>query len=436
MSKPNQAKIGFVGLGKLGSPCAEVMASLYDVAGYDIVPTAPRNVLVAPDLAHCVAGRDLIFVAVPTPHDSLYDGSLPSAHLPPKDFEYRPVCEVLEALNDHLGPNQLVALLSTVLPGTVRSHFLPHVRNYRFIYNPYFIAMGTVAWDMVNPEMVLLGTEDGRMTSDAQRMIDFYRPLMKNDPRYIVGTWDEAECIKVFYNTFISAKLSLVNMIQDVAELNGNVNVDVVADALAGSSMRITGPQYMRAGLGDGGPCHPRDNIALRFLSERLGLEYDLFGEIMRSREFQAKRMAELLVLHSRRLGLPIVILGKSYKPGVPYTDGSYSLLVGHYCEEMQCRPFYVDPLTGDVLEPEFGDPPAGVFLLAHSPLVIPHSSGGARDLQPYCQIGPGSVVVDPWRKCGPIPGVEVIHYGDTRARAASARPGCSSSMQAGTVQD
>ena len=63
--------------------------------------------------------------------------------------------------------------------------------------------------------------------------------MMNNDPRYVVGTWDECECIKIFYNTFISAKLSLVNMIQDVAEKQGNINVDVVTDALRKSDQRI-----------------------------------------------------------------------------------------------------------------------------------------------------------------------------------------------------
>ena len=74
-----------------------------------------------------------------------------------------------------------------------------------------------------------------------------------DDPRYIIGTWDECECIKVFYNTFISTKLSLVNMIQDVAEKQGNINVDVVTEALAKSDQRIMGPKYMTAGMGDGG---------------------------------------------------------------------------------------------------------------------------------------------------------------------------------------
>ena len=60
--------------------------------------------------------------------------------------------------------------------------------------------MGTVAWDMVNPEMVMIGTEDGTETGDAKELRDFYDTCMENDPRYVIGTWDECECIKVFYN--------------------------------------------------------------------------------------------------------------------------------------------------------------------------------------------------------------------------------------------
>ena len=76
--------------------------------------------------------------------------------------------------------------------------------------------MGSVKWDMVNPEMIIIGTEDGNSTGDAKLLLDFYRPLMNNNPREIVGTWDEAESIKIFYNTFISAKIGLVNMIQEI----------------------------------------------------------------------------------------------------------------------------------------------------------------------------------------------------------------------------
>ena len=77
--------------------------------------------------------------------------------------------------------------------------------------------MGSVAWDFVNPEMVMIGTEDGDETGDAQQLIDLYKTVIENDHMYVVGTWDECECIKVLYNTFISTKIGLANMIHDFA---------------------------------------------------------------------------------------------------------------------------------------------------------------------------------------------------------------------------
>ena len=86
------------------------------------------------------------------------------------------------------------------------------------IYNPYLIAMGSIKEDMRQPEMLIIGTNDGNRSEDVISLIDFYRELQKKQTRIIVGTWEEAESVKIFYNTFISAKLSLVNMIQDVSE--------------------------------------------------------------------------------------------------------------------------------------------------------------------------------------------------------------------------
>jgi UDPglucose 6-dehydrogenase len=85
---------------------------------------------------------------------------------------------------------------------------------------------------MVNPEMIMLGTEDGSLTGVAGELHDLYETIMQNNPRYEIGTWDECEAIKIFYNTFISAKVGLVNMIQDFALKIGNINVDVVTNAL------------------------------------------------------------------------------------------------------------------------------------------------------------------------------------------------------------
>ena len=405
--------VGFVGIGKLGMACAEVMATKHNVTGYDIYSKNSDKIKITDELSDAVLGQDIVFIAVQTPHDPAYDGSAPIAHLPNRDFDYTVVENVLKQVNCWARPNQLVVLISTVLPGTVRSQLIQHITNPRFIYNPYLIAMGSVEWDMVNPEMVIIGTEDGSVTGDAQELIEFYKTIMENNPRYEVGTWDEAECIKVFYNTFISAKIGLANMIQDVAIKQGNINVDVVTNALAHSTMRIMGPKYMTAGLGDAGPCHPRDNIALRYMAEKLDLGYDLFDAIMNAREIQARNMAQFVIDNSN--GLPIYIHGKAYKPDVTYLEGSYSLLVGHFIEQAGHKVTYIDPLTESVVPQEV----KGVVLWAHSKIITYGYVGEDQETQPYCKILSGSIIVDPWRRLSiednSKQGIAVVHYGNTR---------------------
>ena len=404
--------IAFIGCGKLGLPCAEEIAKAgHTVTGYDVAKVKSDLVEIKPIISEAVADAKIVFVAVPTPHDPEYDGRVPTAHLEPKDFNYDIVKDVLRECNSVMNPAQMIVLISTVLPGTVRKELEPLVTNTRFVYNPYLIAMGSVAWDFVNPEMIMIGTQDGSETGDAKELVDMYKTVMKNDPRYVIGTWDECECIKVFYNTFISTKIGLANMIQDVAMKQGNINVDVVTDALAGSTKRIMGPQYLTAGMGDGGACHPRDNIALRYMAQELGLGYDIFDAIMNAREVQAENMAKFLVEHAKENQLPILIHGEAYKPNVPYKDGSYSILVEHYCIKLGYHPIIVDPHTS----PQRG-PFKAVVLLAHNANVT-YKYMNEQKQELYCLLMDGSIVVDPWRQYQDDR-YKVIHYGNTRPLA------------------
>lgn len=412
--------VAFIGCGKLGMPCAEEIAKAgHSVTGYDPALINRNGTFFNPngfvDLKHTVAEAvkfaKIVFVAVPTPHNPEYDGRAPTAHLEPKDFNYDTVKSVLRECDSVMNPAQMIVLISTVLPGTVRRELAPLVTNTRFVYNPYLIAMGSVAWDFVNPEMVMIGTEDGSETGDARELVDFYRTVIENDPRYEIGTWDECECIKVFYNTFISTKIGLANMIQDVAMRQGNINVDVVTQALAKSTKRIMGPQYMTAGMGDGGACHPRDNIALRYMAQELGLGYDIFDAIMNARQIQAENLAKFLVATAQEHNLPVLIHGVAYKPDVPYRDGSYSLLVAHYCEQHGMWPILVDPYT----HPQRG-PFKAVVLLAHNAnITYKYMNEQTQDL--YCLLEEGSVIVDPWRQYEDDR-YQVIHYGNTRKLA------------------
>ena len=86
----------------------------------------------------------------------------------------------------------------------------------------------------------------------------------------------------------------------------------------------------MKAGMGDGGACHPRDNIALRWLAKELDLGYDLFAAVMTARERQAENMAMEILKHGKNA----FFSSNSYKPGTELVDGSYSLLVQHYIKK------------------------------------------------------------------------------------------------------
>jgi UDPglucose 6-dehydrogenase len=409
--------IGFIGIGKLGLDCAEVMAEKFTVRGYDIYPRTSDTVKVC-DIDELVNESEWIFIAVPTPHAEGYDGSVPSSHMTPRDFGHDAVIDAIDKINKYSTSSKKVVLISTVLPGTTRKHFITRLdKKHQFLYNPYLIAMGSVKWDMVNPEMIMIGTEDGNPNALAGELVDIYNQIMQNSPRYEIGTWDDCEAIKIFYNTFISAKVGLVNMVQDFAMKIGNINVDVVTNALARSTMRIMGPKYMTAGMGDAGACHPRDNIALRWLAEEYDIGYDLFDTVMHAREIQAKNLAEFLIAQSQHeLDMPIVIHGKAYKPDVPYCIGSYSTLVGHYIKEHGVSVKYVDPLADDPTDVVESVAGPAVFLWAHNRKITYEYTGDQLDTQPYCKIHPGSVIVDPWRKIESSDGIKAIHYGNTRA--------------------
>ena len=164
--------------------------------------------------------------------------------------------------------------------------------------------------------------------------------------------------------------------------------------------------------MGDAGPCHPRDNIALRYLAESLDLGYDIFDTIINAREMQASNMAFFLLDQQETYDLPIVIHGKAYKPDVDMLDGSYSTLIGSYLEENEAEYYYSDPLTGDTVPNDT----SAIVLLAHNRQITYGYTGDLPQQQMYFKPGPGSVVVDPWRRFSTDrDDIQVIHYGNTR---------------------
>jgi UDPglucose 6-dehydrogenase len=259
----------------------------------------------------------------------------------------------------------------------------------KLCYNPFFIAMGTTMIDFLNPEFVLFGVWESEAAEKAEKL---YKTI-HNKPFYKTAV-ENSELIKVAYNTFIGMKIGFVNTLMEICHKTPGANVDEVTTALKLGTDRLISRRYMDAGMGDGGGCHPRDNIALSWLAKRKNLSYDIFESIMMAREEQSGWLVDLMCEHK----LPKVILGRSFKPETAIILGSPSILCKNLLEARGHSVSMYDPYI-DIKLPSFKP---SVFLI------------GTKHKQFVNFIFPaGSVVIDPWRYIEPTSGVKLIRVGD-----------------------
>jgi UDPglucose 6-dehydrogenase len=360
-------KIGVIGLGKLGLPCTLAMESQtnHDFFGFDISDSVlksihSRNVSyweegvnellpnsklkLVSDISLLVDNCDIIFIAVQTPHEESYEGKTPVPDLK-KDFSYKnlilAVQEIARGLALNPNANPLIVIISTVLPGTIRRTIVPILKevksNYRLAYNPYFIAMGTTIKDFLNPEFVLIGADNDRDIRELQEFYDFLP-----SPKLGMAI-ESAELTKVAYNTYIGFKIVFANSIAEITEKIGG-NPDDVATALSLASKRLMSGEYMTAGLGDGGGCHPRDQIAMSWLANEVDLSSDIFNFLAKARDLHASKLARVAIKLASESKLPIALLGTAYKPNSPIDTGSPAKLLEHFLELEGSKVVLYDP--------------------------------------------------------------------------------------------
>lgn len=388
-------KIGFIGLGKLGLPVALAIESKgHEVIGYDNNPKVidailkrkmnydeagaqellNKSKIKTGDLKYLV-NSDIIFIAVQTPHEKEYEG-VTKVPYDRRDFDYSfliTACNELKKEIDKQKAKPLVVIISTCLPGTIEREIMPILK---VVYNPFFIAMGTTISDFLNPEFVLIGGGDKKLDR-------FYKSI-HNKPIYNC-TIKEAEMIKVSYNTFISTKISLANSIGEMCYKLG-INSDKVMDALFMATDRIISTKYLKAGMGDGGGCHPRDCIAMSYLAREMNLSYDWYNNLIRQRENHTAWLANLCLVVSQQNSLPLIILGKAFKKGTNITTGSPALLLTSY---LRCE--------FEHLEFEPVNKKAVYFIATNHDEYLSY------------KFPRGSVVIDPWRYIKPQKGVKLI---------------------------
>jgi UDPglucose 6-dehydrogenase len=362
-------QIGFIGLGKLGLPCALAMKKRgHQIFGYDtslsvkeildsgIIPYKEEGAqellseysISFLDVDDVVGNSEIIFIAIQTPHDPIFEGStrIPDER---KDFDYSYLVEGVKKVSDAIDrqdENKIVIIISTVLPGTIGREIIPVIKNNRkfyLCYNPFFIAMGTTINDFLNPEFVLFGTQDDWV---AERVEEFYKTI-HNRPFYRTSI-KNAELIKVCYNTFIGMKIVFSNTVMEICHKTG-ANVDGVMNAIKLADQRLISPKYLNGGMGDGGGCHPRDNIAMSWLANELNLSHNFFDDIMKAREDQTEFLADLITSNPG----PYYILGKTFKEESNLITGSPSILLYNILKEKGIEITMWDPQI-DKETPEF----------------------------------------------------------------------------------
>jgi UDPglucose 6-dehydrogenase len=392
-------KIGFIGLGKLGLPCALAINDKgHQIWGYDINPDVkdilenkiiPYREKGAEELLKnhsinfgsvqdVVENSDIIFVPIQTPHDYIYEGC---TRIPNKrdDFNYDALKNGIENVSNEIekqDKSKIVVIISTVLPGTIEREIFPIIKNnskFLLCYNPYFIAMGTTIDDFLNPEFVLFGTNNEQVIEPIK---EFYSTI-HSKPVYITEI-KNAELIKVTYNTFIGMKIVFSNTIMEMCHKIG-ANVDDVLGGLKLANDRIISTKYLNGGMGDGGGCHPRDNIAMSWLAEKINLSHNFFEDIMEAREDQTEFLANLITEHEG----PYYILGKTFKEETNLILGSPAILLGNILKERNVNFIHYDPFIDDV-KPEFNK---GVYFIATR-----HSE--FKDIK----FPKESIVIDVWR--------------------------------------
>src|ERR1051326_4029073 len=355
-------RISIVGLGKLGSPMAAVMAHKgHTIVGVDVnaefvraiqegrppvkepqlaeMITANRERLSATvDYEEAVLKTDVTFIIVPTPSE-------PDTGR----FSLAYVLKAAESIGAALRKKgwHLVVLSSTVMPGSTGGSLLPALERHSgkkcgdgfgLCYNPEFIALGSVVKDMLNPDMILIGESDER---SGKILEELYTGVCESNPKIRRMNYVNAELTKLSVNTYVTTKISYANMLAQVCETLPGADVDVITAAI-GCDTRI-GTKYLKGALGYGGPCFPRDNRAFSALARDNNAPALLAEATDALNSRQVPRIAEQILSRLPKGGTAGV-MGLSYKPYTEVIEQSQGIAIAQMLIDAGADVIVYDP--------------------------------------------------------------------------------------------
>jgi UDPglucose 6-dehydrogenase len=249
---------------------------------------------------------------------------------------------------------------STVVPGTTEDVITPILEeesgkstgdSFGVGMNPEFLREGTAVHDFLNPDKVVLGADDERALAD---MHDVFDPLIEQTQAPVVETNTRtAEMIKYANNSFLAAKVSLINDIGNICKELG-VDAYEVADAM-GLDDRI-GEQFLRSGLGWGGSCFPKDTAAIRAAARAEDYEPLMLDAATEINDQQPKRLLSFMDDHVDVRGKRVAVLGLAFKPGTDDVRNSRAIPVIEGLQQRGAEVVAYDPIAAENMREHFPD--------------------------------------------------------------------------------
>src|SRR5579864_8458054 len=251
------------------------------------------------DLREALAEADFLYVAVGTPPTESGDADL------------RAVWTVVDELPLDVPGRPILVMKSTVPVGTgvhVRARLDARgLTGVGYVSNPEFLAEGSAIADFMSPDRVVVGSFDA---ADGDRVVELHKGVTTEIVRTDVPS---AELVKLAANAFLSTRISFINEIANVCDLVGADVVDVAKGV--GLDHRL-GPHFLRAGLGFGGSCFPKDVTSLKQLAGNSGYQFMLLHAVWEVNELQKRRVVQKLQKHLGSLrGKTVALLGLAFKP-------------------------------------------------------------------------------------------------------------------------
>ena len=354
--------IAVIGLGKLGYPMAQFLSSSgAKISCYDkdekLVNDLKKNhgehlheiglnnlvnnnneLIYRNSIADCIIDAEIIYITVPTP--SKLDGS----------FSNEIIVEILDQVADVIIKNNktyIININSTVQPGSIESEIIPFLeskglknnKNFYILYNPYFVALGSVIRNLEEPDYLLIGSSS---IYAAKKITKFYNSLYKN-PKIRLLKFKEAELTKLLVNTYLTTKISYSNFVKNVCKNFEDVS-DLRVLETVGLDARI-GTKFMLPGGPYSGPCLPRDNLSLKKFCLDNNIQNSFSDEVQKINSDTIENLYKVIShLKNHYKIKSFGFLGLGYKSNTQCFEESYSIKMMNFLESLKIKVFYYDP--------------------------------------------------------------------------------------------